>query len=983
LIAIKPERECFKSAKQLTLFSLNCRSVKNKALSIADLVISRNIDILAMTETWLGCSTDAQVLSELKPPGYDVLQVSRPDKRGGGVAVLFKEGLSVKIIPSTKDDVFTQFEYIECSVSTSKNQLRLCIIYRPPPSRQNGLKTSQFFDEWSTYLDRLTTLPQEIIITGDLNFHLDDVEDASVHRFTGQLDAHGLKQHVTGATHIHGHTLDVVITREISSIIQGNVLIVDPCLFDNKGNQCGDHLGIEVTLAHSKPQNRRKVITFRRLCDVSLPDFIKDIQSSATLSCTCGTTDSLVEAYNFGLKTLLDKHAPLQKRIVTLRPNALWYTEELREAKHKRRKAERLWRRTKLTIHHQLYKDKCSEVGKLLVKSKSTYYSNKISECGRNQKQLFKITQNLMGQKGEVILPSSFSDEDLANKFSDFFISKITTIRERIDADNSPVSESVVMSADVRFEGQPLTQLEPSTQDEVRNIIMKSPSKSCELDPLPTNLLKQVLEYVLPLITAIINRSLVESKVPACFKKANVRPLLKKPNLDKEVLNNYRPVSNLPFLSKILEKVVAKRLESHLSIHRLHDNHQSAYRTGHSTETALLKVHHDITEALDNKCMTALVMLDLSAAFDVIDHGILQRRLEDSFGVTGSALTWIQSYLSDRSQCVAVGGSTSEGKCLSFGVPQGSVLGPRKYCLYSKPIGTICQRHNFRYHCYADDTQVYIGIMPNEKWVDVSKKLEACLTDISVWMSANMLMLNQEKTEFIIFKPKHQVKKNEKCQLRVGEKTVHVAESVKSLGVYFDTSLTMERQVNAISRVCYYQIRNISQIRKYITMDACKTLAHALVTSRLDYGNALLYGLPSTLLTRLQRIQNSAARLVTRTRKRDHVTPVLNSLHWLPVIYRSQYKILTYAYKSLHGTAPQYLEELVVAYQPTRSLRSESETLLTVPRTRGVTYGNRCIRKAAAILWNKLPKNMRKCQTLNTFKKKVKTNLFISAFSFT
>ena len=135
---------------------------------------------------------------------------------------------------------------------------------------------------------------------------------------------------------------------------------------------------------------------------------------------------------------------------------------------------------------------------------------------------------------------------------------------------------------------------------------MKSPSKSCELDPLPTNLLKQVLEYVLLLITAII------------------RPRLKKPNLDKEVLNNYRPVSNLPFLSKILEKVVAKRLESHLSTHRLHENHQTAYRTGQSTEAALLKVHHDITEELDNKCMTALVMLDMSAAFDVIDHGILK-----------------------------------------------------------------------------------------------------------------------------------------------------------------------------------------------------------------------------------------------------------------------------------------------------------------------------------------------------------------------
>ena len=163
-----------------------------------------------------------------------------------------------------------------------------------------------------------------------------------------------------------------------------------------------------------------------------------------------------------------------------------------------------------------------------------------------------------------------------------------------------------------------------------------------------------MLEYLLPLITAIINKSLVESKVPLSFKKANIRPLLKKPNLDKEELKNYRPVSNLPFLSKILEKLVAKRLETHLSSHRLHDNLQSAYRTGHSTETALLKVHHDIAEALDRKCMAALVLLDLSAAFDVIDHKILQTRLEHSFGVTGSALSWIKSYLSDRSQCVAI-----------------------------------------------------------------------------------------------------------------------------------------------------------------------------------------------------------------------------------------------------------------------------------------------------------------------------------------
>jgi len=156
------------------------------------------------------------------------------------------------------------------------------------------------------------------------------------------------------------------------------------------------------------------------------------------------------------------------------------------------------------------------------------------------------------------------------------------------------------------------------------------------------------------------------------------------------VLLFYLSVSNLPFLLKILDKLVAKRLETHLSSHRLHDNLQSSYHTGHSTDTSLLKVHHDIAEALDRNCMAALVLLELPAAFDIIDHKILQTRIEHSFGVTGSALSWIKSYLSDISQCVAIGMTTSEGKCLNFGVPEGSVLGPRKYYLYSKPIGVIC-----------------------------------------------------------------------------------------------------------------------------------------------------------------------------------------------------------------------------------------------------------------------------------------------------
>ena len=200
------------------------------------------------------------------------------------------------------------------------------------------------------------------------------------------------------------------------------------------------------------------------------------------------------------------------------------------------------------------------------------------------------------------------------------------------------IKPSLYIHADVRFEGRSLTDFTPASVDEVRKIILKAPCKACELDPIPTTLLKTSLDSVATTITTIINTSQSTSVVPTSFKRAIVRPLLKKPALEKDILKNYRPVSNLPFISKVLEKVVENCLENHLASNYLHDRVQSAYRAGHSTETALLRVHHDITCALDKNRCAVLVMLNLSAAFDVIDHTILRKRLEYSFGISGGAL---------------------------------------------------------------------------------------------------------------------------------------------------------------------------------------------------------------------------------------------------------------------------------------------------------------------------------------------------------
>ena len=209
---------------------------------------------------------------------------------------------------------------------------------------------------------------------------------------------------------------------------------------------------------------------------------------------------------------------------------------------------------------------------------------------------------------------------------------------------------------------------------------------------------------------------------------------------------------------------------------------------------------------------------------------------------------------------------------------------------------------------------------------------------------------------------------------------VHDVSYVRNLGVYFDKTLSMEKQISATARSCFAHIRNIGRIHPYITNDACKTLINSVVTSRLVYGNAMLYGLPVNLTNKLQRVQNTAARVISRTKRHEHITPTLVSLHWLPVQYRCQFKILTYVFKCLQGSAPTYLQELVHVYHPARSLRSENSVSLTLPRVRTKTYGDRRFDKAAATLWNSLPGSLRNEKSLYSFKRSLKTHLFRLAY---
>lgn len=519
-----------------------------------------------------------------------------------------------------------------------------------------------------------------------------------------------------------------------------------------------------------------------------------------------------------------------------------------------------------------------------------------------------------------------------------------------------------------------LETFDPVTTDEIKQIIMTSPNTSCEVDPLPTWMLKNCLEEILPLITTLVNKSLSTGCFPHSFKEAIIRPILKKPNMDMENLKNYRPVSNLHFMSKIIEKVVLRRLKIHLLENDLHNATQSAYKANHSTETALLKINNDILSGLDTSKCILLVSLDLSAAFDTVCHKTLLRRLEQTFGVKGLALKWFVSYLTNRKQRVVINNNTSEAHSLQCGVPQGSVLGAILYTLYTQPLSDIITNHSVLHHSYADDTQLYLQCDHTESALaSATVTLEDCLIHVNKWMACNSLQLNKDKTEFIVFSRKKDIVER---NISIEDQTVKSQNKVKILGVTLDCNMTLVYQITNVCRAVHINIRKIKRIRTYLTESALRTLVQHTVITRLDYCNSLYNGLCMKSLKRLQLAQNAAARMIKGINIRESISPVLKDLHWLPVTKRCQYKLLVLTYKALHGTAPIYICEMITWYHPTRPLRSANVPSLVPNRNKTVKIGRRLCDTASAVLWNNLPTDMKCAESLMIFKKRLKTFLF-------
>ncbi len=453
--------------------------------------------------------------------------------------------------------------------------------------------------------------------------------------------------------------------------------------------------------------------------------------------------------------------------------------------------------------------------------------------------------------------------------------------------------------------------------------------------------------------------------LPHSVQAGSGNPTAQKPTLNTSLLENYRPVSLLPFVVKTLERVVFNQLSLFLSQYNKLDAKQSGFRSGHSPDSfrsghsALLSVTEALQIAKADSKSSVLILLDLSAAFDTVNHQILLSTLS-SLGITGIPFAG-----SNPISPVGLSGWPGEGR-------------------YPKHINWSLEflRVRFLDPSYSPHTLHHWD--PSYRHM-ASPTIATPMTHssishsfihsfISAWMKEHHLQLNLAKTELLVFPATPTLQHDFSIQL--GTSIITPSTSVRNLGVIFDDQLTFKEHIAKTARSCRFALHNIRKIRPFLTEHAAQLLVQALVVSRLDYCNALLAGLPSNTIKPLQMIQNAAARLVFNEPKRTHVTPLFISLHWLPVAARIKFKTLMLAYRTTTGSAPSYFHSLLRIYIPSRSLRSASERRLVVPSQRGSKSLSRTFSFTIPGWWNNLPTPIRNAGSLSIFKQQLKTHLF-------
>ena len=978
--------------------------LQNKMPEIKNIVNGLHPHILGISEANLKHNHDQNLVQLEDYILHTCPTITNPNLHTSRVVVYTHKSLVVKLRPDLMCDSYSSI-WMEVGLPRCKKFI-VGQTYREwqllNQADKSSLTVAEQLSRWTTFLgqwERALNTGLEVHVLGDMNINHLNWTDQSLpssnqtHRLRSLVAAlfsrifpHGVSQLVKVATrHFPGQRstgLDHYYTNRPDK------------LSDVQAQHCGgsDHMLIFAVRYSRAVKTSPRYVRKRSYKNFDPNLFLVAVQQINWLDLYLSTdVNQAVQILSDKITFILDVMAPI--RTIQVRTKyAPWLSKETIRLMKERDNLQRIAAESKRREDWVQFKSLRNRINNRLKFEERSWQKTKIEQCGEDSKSVWKNVKGILnwkssGSPNQLFYKGSLvtKPQQLADAQNEYFVDKITTIRDNLPPPTSDPLGKLQTLMHGRLCTFALCAVHP---DEVEKIVSGlNNSTAFGLDNIDTFAIKLIKTEIVPALTHIINLSISTQEFPSYWKKSKIIPLHKKDDL----LNpkNYRPVAIVPIFSKVLERVIFNQLLEYLTTnHLIHPNHH-AYRSSHSTTTALIQMYDVWLQSLEAKQLAGVCFLDMSAAFDIVDHSLLVKKLK-LYGCEENCTNWIQSYLCDRSQCVSIDGALSKLLPVQHGVPQGSILGPLLYTIFTNELPEVVHDHQSRLDdnqwpgfnmscsgcgslsCYADDTTYSCS---DSDPAVLSQKLSAKFTAISEFMLSNKLKLNDDKTHIMVMTTSQARKKknpNDMVKLITPTKLIVPSSSEKLLGAWIHQDMKWEEYVqdsdDSLIRSLSTRIGALRVIGKVANFKNRKLIANGIFLSKLSYLIALWGGCNLYLLKSLQILQNKAARIVTKLDWKSPTKVLLLQCGWLSVYQLVIYHSVVMVYKVIQTQQPRPLYSMFPTeyiYSNTSQARSKSIKQRGHPT---LDLWEDSFRWRAARSFNQLPASIRCAESLSEFK---------------
>ena len=933
---------------------LNIVSLPKNIDEINFSMTNKFIDLIAFNETRL----DANITDNMiNLDGYDIVRKDR-SRNGGGVCIYLRSSINYKV---RNDLVPTELEAVCVEIIKPHSKpFLVTTVYRPPSA------LSEFFDHFEKLIKAVDNENKDMYILGDLNCNMLKTNNDSnipTKKIKSLYELYQLTQLIDEATRITPTTtslIDHIVTNMPEKISDSGVIHTG----------ISDHSLVFAIRKISIVTKQENTLEIRNMKNFDEGKFIEELlkQHWEYVYFFADDPNAMWEIWKNLFLEVLDKHAPLQQKKIRSK-KVPWITSDIKKLMNTRDK------KAILTNHENdwlNFKTARNKVNIELRSAKKDYYSSKIAGQKINPKKAWKSINNLLGRQNKPTVVNELnvgeqnltSPEDIAEGFNEYFSNIGPDLASKIDYSNSNF-ETYVKIAQSEF-----AAFQPVTVSHVSHLLHGlSNNKATGIDKISSKIIKLAAPVISDSLTLIFNQAITLSSFPDEWKVARVMPLYK--NGQRSIPGNYRPISVLPAISKIMERILYDQLYNYLTKFELLSDSQFGFRKFHSTASALLDCTNDWYVNLDRKMFNLVVLIDLKKAFDTVDHQILLNKLE-LYGIKGQALTLLKSYLTNRNQKCQIKNSFSSERLIKCGVPQGSILGPLFFLLYINDLPHCLNKTKPR--LFADDTNLTASA---NSMTDLETAVNSDLENLRKWLIANKLSLNVAKTEFMLIGSKPMIKNiSDSCpNVYIENIQIKQVHECKTLGVTIDQHLSWKSNTENICKKVTAGISAIRRIKPFVDQDTLILIYNTIVRPYFDYCCEVWDVFGETQSKRLQKLQNRAARIILNISNDVDYTIALRTLGWEPLQTERKKTKARMMYKLLNKMGPKSLTNLFSfkSEKTNYHLRDVSSGLY-LPKPRTNSMKNSFMYDGANI-WNSIPKEIRESKSLSSFRNKIAAHI--------